>query len=355
MLASDFDYPLPETLIAQQPLAERDQCRLCVVHRAENKVDHRIFKELPGLLKAGDLLVLNNSRVVRARLPCLKDPHGGAVEVFLLEPPGAQGARRFKVFFKPARKAQPGSMLRPQRDPSQGAFEVMEQGGEAPGVVEWRGPLPLDAAALEALGVMPLPPYIKRARIPEGSDAAGDARYYQNVFAREDGSAAAPTAGLHFTPELIASLKAQGVLFAEVTLHVGAGTFLPVKSADMEGHRMHSERYEIGAEAIALVQAAKREGRRVIPVGTTALRVLESAFSAGGEAQAGSFETAIFIMPGYRFKIADGLITNFHQPKSTLLALISAFYDREKILEIYRDCASRNYRFLSYGDAMLLI
>jgi S-adenosylmethionine:tRNA ribosyltransferase-isomerase len=355
MLASDFDYPLPEGLIAQRPLEQRDHCRLCVVRRAEGGVEHRVFSELPGLLKAGDLLVLNNSRVVRARLPCLKDPHGGAVEVFLLEPPGAVGERRFKVFFKPARKAQPGTMLRPQRDPASGAFEVIEQGGEMPGVVEWRGPEPLNAAALERLGVMPLPPYIKRARLPGGGEAASDANYYQNVFAREDGSAAAPTAGLHFTPELIGALKAQGVLFSEVTLHVGAGTFLPVKSADMEGHRMHSERYEIGADTIASVQDAKREGRRVIPVGTTALRVLESAFNDKGEAQAGNFETAIFIMPGYRFKIADALITNFHQPKSTLLALISAFYEREKILEIYRDCASRNYRFLSYGDAMLLI
>lgn len=355
MNTADFDYELPEALVAQKPLLRRDQCRLCVVERSTGKVTHTRFQNIGDFLKPGDLLVLNNSRVVRARIPCAKEPGGGAVEIFLLEPPGATPERRFKVFFKPARKAQPGSLLRPIRNAEAGAFEVLKQGDEEPGVVEWKGSQALDAAALEGLGVMPLPPYIKRERNPDYEISKIDARYYQSIYARMDGSAAAPTAGLHFTQSSIASLKKAGVQIAEVTLHVGAGTFLPVKSPDLDGHKMHSERCYLGPENAALIAQAKREGRRIIPVGTTSLRVLESRFSNSSSLEIGWAETDIFIKPGYQFKAADGLITNFHQPKSTLLALISALYDRGKILQIYASCIDLKYRFLSYGDAMFII
>lgn len=355
MLASDFDYELPESSIAQSPLRQRERCRLCVVERGSDTVTHGRFSEIGRWLKAGDLLVLNNSRVVRARVPCQKEGSGGAVEVFLLEPPGALARTRFNVFFKPARKAQPGVKLRPALNPDAGYFEVISQGAEAPGIVEWHGNSALDAAALESLGVMPLPPYIKRERLPDYEISKIDARYYQNIFAREDGSAAAPTAGLHFSQNLIASLKQQGILFSEVTLHVGAGTFLPVKTEDLDQHHMHSERYCLPESSLRAIQTALAEGRRVIPVGTTALRVLESAWQGPSAAVAGWAETSIFIKPGHPFRVAGGLITNFHQPRSTLLALVSALYRREKILKIYTDCLDKKYRFLSYGDAMLLI
>ena len=355
MNASDFDYMLPEASIAQTPLRVRDRCRLCVVERATDTIQDRKFSDLTQILRAGDLLVLNNSKVVRARIPCVKEGSGGAVEIFLLEPPGATPERRFKVFFKPARRAQAGRMLRPAANPEAGAFEVIDQGGEEPGVVEWRGEAGLDANSLESLGVMPLPPYIKRERLPGHEVSKIDARYYQNIFARENGSAAAPTAGLHFSQSLVAALKKKGVLFSEVTLHVGAGTFLPVKTEKLSEHKMHSERCYLGEAASAQILAAKREGRRVIPVGTTSLRVLESCFEADLTPRLGWSETALFVVPGYHFKVADGLITNFHQPKSTLLALVSAFYQKSKILEIYQNCLQKGYRFLSYGDAMLLL
>jgi S-adenosylmethionine:tRNA ribosyltransferase-isomerase len=355
MNTEDFDYDLPEALIAQKPLRVRDQCRLCTVDRSSGAVGHRRFSDIGDFLRPGDLLVLNNSRVVRARIPCRKEGSGGAVEVFLLEPPGAVAQRRFQVFFKPARKAISGSRLVPELAAEGGAFQVLAQGGEEPGLVEWMGPRALDAQALEALGVMPLPPYIKRPRIPEGRTGVLDSRFYQNIFAREDGSAAAPTAGLHFTQALLARLRLQGIAFAELTLHVGAGTFLPVKTTRLDEHRMHRERYALSQACIQAVQDAKARGGRVIAIGTTSARVLESAFGPDLQAKPGWAETSIFIRPGYTFKVLDGLITNFHQPKSTLLALVSAFYDRSRILNIYQSCVSKGYRFLSYGDAMFLI
>jgi len=355
---NDFDYVLPEDQIAQTPLRTRELSRLCVVDRSSGSLSHRHFKDLNELLKPGDLLVLNNSRVVRARIPCQKEGSGGAVEVFLLEPPGSTAQRRFRVFFKPARKAQAGRRLRPLLNPEAGYFEVLEQGGEEPGLVEWQGKSDLDAGALECLGVMPLPPYIKRERIPNYAQSKIDSRYYQNIFATEAGSAAAATAGLHFSQKLIAQLKKKGIEFTEVTLHVGAGTFLPVKTESLEAHAMHHERYHLGADCLAQIQNAKREKRRVVAVGTTSVRVLETAFTDGPrglQASPGWAETDIFIKPGYHFKVVDALITNFHQPKSTLLALVSAFYERSKILHIYESCVREKYRFLSYGDAMFII
>jgi S-adenosylmethionine:tRNA ribosyltransferase-isomerase len=354
MKTSDFDYLLPPERVAQRPLLKRERCRLCVVDRANGEVNHRRFDDLGLLLKSGDLVVLNNSRVVQARIPCAREKSGGALEIFLLEPPGAVAQRRFSAFFKPARRAKAGLRFLPLRNPDAGAFEVVRQGGEFAGLVEWTGEFALDAAALEGLGVMPLPPYIRRERLPARDESKIDARYYQNVFAREPGSAAAPTAGLHFSQVLIASLRKKGVRFCEITLHVGAGTFLPLKSESLEAHVMHRERFHLSADSIRQVQAAKKEGRRVIAVGTTSLRVLESAFDGELQAAPGWAETDIFIKPGYAFKVVDALITNFHQPKSTLLALVSAFYERRKILDIYRSCLDLKYRFLSYGDAMLI-
>lgn len=354
MLSSDFDYPLPPERIAQKPLGVRDACRLCVVDRGSGEVLHRKFSDLADFLEPGDLLVLNNSRVVRARVPCRREGTGGAVEVFLLDPPGAEGKRRFKALFGPAKKARVGERLLPERNPDTGGFKVVADPVEGEGEVEWDGSQPLDALALEPLGVVPLPPYINRERIPDDAQEREDARLYQTVFARHDGSSAAPTAGLHFTERLIARLRAKGVKMGELTLHVGAGTFLPVKSEDLDQHTMHSEAYMLPEALIRQIQDAKSAGRRVIPVGTTALRALESAYFTSMNPDPGWRETAIFIKPGFQFKISDALITNFHQPKSTLLALVSAFWDREKLLSVYAECANKKYRFLSYGDAMLL-
>ncbi|MES2202499.1 MAG: tRNA preQ1(34) S-adenosylmethionine ribosyltransferase-isomerase QueA [candidate division FCPU426 bacterium] len=347
MLTSELDYELPDSAIAQTPLRRRDLCKLCVVDRQTDSVDDRRFKDLEDYLHPGDLLVLNDTRVLPCRIPCTRQDSGGSMEIFLLDPPG-EPRRRFHAFFKPARRAKAGHIYLPVRDPNGGAFEVIAQNGELGGEVEWKGPQALDASRLGSLGVMPLPPYIKRPRLPDSDVARVDARYYQSIYAAADGSAAAPTAGLHFSRALIARLKKKGVQFCSVTLHVGAGTFLPVKGDSLDTHVMHSEPYSLSQETADRIREAKATGRRVIAVGTTAVRVLESY----GSGLSGS--TNIFIKPGYRFKNVDALITNFHQPKSTLMALVGAFYDTPKILALYKRCLAKGYRFLSYGDAMFI-
>jgi S-adenosylmethionine:tRNA ribosyltransferase-isomerase len=347
---SDFDYPLPEASIAQQPCVPRDGCRLAVRNRAADTLSHSLFSRLPEHLRAGDLLVLNDSRVLPGRIPCRKREGGGAVEVLLLrqEPGGA-----WEALLKPARRVRPGMHLDAVlgSEPAAG-FLVLEKLPEGTARLAWQGSRPLDQAAMEQVGLPPLPPYIHRTL---GQDSAADREAYQTVFARHPGSAAAPTAGLHFTPGLIQALKDKGCLFTSVTLHVGLGTFLPVKEEDARRHHMHEEWFDIPPSAVQAVNAAKAAGRRVICVGTTALRTLESGDWASGQLAPGQGNTRLFITPGYRFKAADGLITNFHVPRSTLLMLVSAFDRREKVLAAYRECLGLGYRFLSYGDAMLFL
>ena len=364
-----FDYHLPEHLIAQKPAAQRDGSRLLVVHRDTGEVEHRHFYDILEYLRPGDCLVLNDSRVLPARLfgrkiqkdPNIKEP-GAAVE-FLL-------SRRiegdlWETLVRPGRRLKPGDRVAfsgpgsdmPDRPLLQA--EIHDYGEDGTRIVEFTYD-GIFMERLEEIGRMPLPPYIERPA------EEGDRDRYQTVYSRQDGSVAAPTAGLHFTEDLLAKAKAMGVEFAWVTLHVGIGTFRPVKVDRVEDHTMHFEEYSISRESAEIINRAKREGRRVICVGTTSTRTVESAASkaAAGEdaseavcpwqVRAGSSSTGIFIYPGYTFRITDGLITNFHLPRSTLLMLISALYDREKILAVYEEAIREEYRFFSYGDAMFI-
>jgi len=346
---SDFDYALPEASIAQQPCSPRDACRLAVRDRARDTLCHSIFSRLPEHLSAGDLLVLNDSRVLPARIPCRKREGGGAVEVLLLrqEPEGA-----WEALLKPARRVRPGTVLDAALGLAGCGFEALEKLPEGTARLRWQGPRPLDPGLMEQVGLPPLPPYIRRAA---GQDPAADREAYQTVFAARNGSAAAPTAGLHFTAGLMQALRDKGCLFATVTLHVGLGTFLPVKEEDALAHHMHEEWFSIPPEAAAAVNQAKARGSRVVCVGTTALRTLESGDWSSGHLAPGQGSTRLFITPGYRFKAADALVTNFHVPKSTLLMLVSAFDRREAVLKAYQQCLGLGYRFLSYGDAMLIL
>ena len=325
---ADFDYELPRELVAQRPLPERDASRLMVVPRSGGPVEHRTVRELPSLLSPGDLLVLNDARVIPARLRGRKAATGGAVELLLVEPLGGQDWLALGQSSKPLRA---GAMV----EVLGSLVQIVQLRGGGEMVV--RLPLEGDAlwAFLDRAGEVPLPPYIEHAPGPE------DRERYQTVYARERGAVAAPTAGLHFTPELLAQLNV-----AYVTLHVGPGTFLPVRAQRIEDHRMHSERYFV-PEATA---RALQEARRVIAVGTTALRTLEAS---GG--RPGPGETDLFISPGYEFRAVQGLFTNFHLPRSTLLMLVSAFAGRERILAAYREAIAQRYRFFSYGDAMVIL
>ncbi len=343
MKVSDFDYPLPEELVAQEPVSPRDASRLMIVPRDSSApLDHRVFSELDALLRPGDLLVMNDTRVIPARLTGKKES-GGKVEVLLLEPAGEGGARWRAM----------GQASKPLRAGARIAFEgfsaVLEEVlGEGFYTVRFdrEGEALEDAIARE--GALPLPPYIRRAPGPVDSER------YQTVVARVSGSAAAPTAGLHFTPELLARLAARGVERAEVTLHVGPGTFLPVRGDTVEGHRMHEERYQVPPAAARAFAAARARGGRVVAVGTTSVRTLESAFE-GGALREGPGRTSIFITPGHRFLAVDALVTNFHLPRSTLLMLVCAFGGAERVLGAYRTAVAERYRFFSYGDAMLLV
>ncbi|MDR1815531.1 MAG: tRNA preQ1(34) S-adenosylmethionine ribosyltransferase-isomerase QueA [Clostridiales Family XIII bacterium] len=356
-----FDYALPEALIAQRPAERRDASRLLVFDRASGRTEDRLFSDLPEYLRAGDVLVLNDSRVLKARLLGEKAGTGGRVEVFLLREEGGV----WECLARPARRLRVGDRILFAEDARQAladgravglAAEVLAKGEG--GVVTVRfedgAGKPLDAggvyAAVERVGHMPLPPYIKRA------DEDADAQRYQTVYAREPGSAAAQTAGLHFTEELLARIRAAGVHIAAVTLHVGLGTFRPVQSEDVEGHTMHTEVYHIPQETADAIGAAKTCGRRVVCVGTTSVRTVESAF-VDGAVKAGYGETDIFLYPGgpSGFRVTDALVTNFHLPKSTLLMLVAAFAGRERILRVYEEAVAKGYRFFSYGDAMLLL
>ncbi|MDR3562718.1 MAG: tRNA preQ1(34) S-adenosylmethionine ribosyltransferase-isomerase QueA [Negativicutes bacterium] len=338
MLLSDFDYHLPEELIAQQPADIRDHSRLLVLDRTTGALSHRLFFDLPQYLAAGDTLVFNDTRVIPARLIGIKAGTGAKVEVFLLH---RLDADRWEALVKPGRKLRPGTMVEFNAELSCEILAVTDFGGRIvrfvfDGIFE---------EILDQLGETPLPPYI-HAKL-------ADKERYQTVYARERGSAAAPTAGLHFTPELLAGLKEKGVNLAFVTLHVGLGTFRPVSVDDVTSHKMHREFYSVPAETADIVNRTRARGGRIIAVGTTAVRTLETA-SASGVLEAGSGWTEIFIYPGYEFKMVDALVTNFHLPKSTLLMLISALAGRDKVLAAYREAVAQQYRFFSFGDAMLI-
>jgi len=342
MRAADLDYELPEELIAQAPLEARDASRLLVVPGRDGALRHLAFVDLPGLLRPGDLLVMNDSRVIPARLVGRKES-GGRCEVLLVEPLDEAGAR-WRAMGQASKPVRPGGRIRFQDL----VAEVEAAEGEGFYALRFdRGGAELQAA-LEEVGRVPLPPYIRRE--PTGADR----NRYQTVIARTPGSVAAPTAGLHFSPELLGSLDRQGVIRAHVTLHVGPGTFLPVRAARLEDHRMHAERYEVPPETAAAFAAARHRKSRVVAVGTTSVRALESAFS-GGEVRPGPGRTEVFIRPGYDFRAVDGLVTNFHLPRSTLLALVCALGGTDRVLAAYREAVAHRYRFFSYGDAMAVL
>ena len=339
MKTSDFDYELPEELIAQTPAEPRDSSRMLCYRRDTDEVSHRIFRDLPEILRPGDLLVRNNTRVLPARLYGFT-PHGGRVEVLLLK---RRSLAEWEVLVKPGKKAREGAELFFSEELS---LVVKGRTGEGERIVEFR----YDGVFEDIIsrrGEMPLPPYIH--------EKLADGERYQTVYSKVNGSAAAPTAGLHFTPALFDRLREKGVETADILLHVGLGTFRPVKAEEITGHHMHSEYYEIDEINADKINRAKREGRRVIAVGTTSVRTLESVADENGFVRPCRGNTEIFIFPGYRFRCVDGLITNFHLPKSTLIMLISAFLGREKTLELYNLAVKNRYRFFSFGDAMLLL
>lgn len=340
MLVKDFDYELPKELIAQDPIEDRSASRLMILNRKSGEVSHHIFRDIVDYLQPGDCLVINDTKVIPARLFGNRVGHTGKVEVLLLK---RKENDVWETLVRPGKKLQPGTEL----EFGQGLLkakilEVVEDGNRLiqfmyDGIFE---------EILDQLGQMPLPPYI--------THELKDKNRYQTVYATHEGSAAAPTAGLHFTKELLAQIEAKGVKIARITLHVGLGTFRPVKVEEVTDHQMHSEYYCIDQEAADKINAAKAAGGRVIAVGTTSCRTLESAADENGKLEAKSGWTSIFIYPGYQFKILDGLITNFHLPQSTLLMLVSALAGRERIMAAYEEAVKEKYRFFSFGDAMFI-
>lgn len=347
MNVADFDFELPAERIAQYPASRRDESRLLVLDRETGALRHRRFSDLAELLRPGDLLVLNDTRVIPARLVGRK-PSGGRVELLLVEPvePGASGGV-WRCLLKASRPPAPGSSIDfgegcsarvLERDPIGWRVQLKVPGGRPE---EW----------LDRIGQAPLPPYIRRnAAGPE----AADRERYQTVFAQKAGAIAAPTAGLHFTEELLERLRDGGIAHTFLTLHVGPGTFRPVTAERVEDHRMHPERFELPAETARAVAAARSRAGRVVAVGTTVVRTLESCAVEEGRVSPGRERSSIFIYPGFRFRVVDALITNFHLPRSTLLMLVSAFAGRERVLAAYRQAIEAGYRFYSYGDAMLI-
>lgn len=336
---SDFYYNLPEELIAQTPVYPRDGSRLLVYDRKKDEVSHRIFRDIGDYLQKGDVLVVNNTKVYPARIYA-RTAHGGKAEILLLK---RINLTDWEVLVKPGKKCREGTVLTVGEELSAEILSRTEEGGR---IVRFRFEGVFEDV-LSRVGEMPLPPYIH--------EKLRDQSRYQTVYCKEEGSAAAPTAGLHFTLELMDALRAKGVEFVEVNLNVGLGTFRPVKVEDVTAHKMHTESYSVPEEAAERINAAKREGRRVIAVGTTSVRTLESAADENGVVRACRGDTDIFIYPPYRFKVADGLVTNFHLPESTLIMLVAAFTSREKILELYELAVREKYRFFSFGDAMLIL
>jgi S-adenosylmethionine:tRNA ribosyltransferase-isomerase len=357
LLTSDFHFELPPELIAQEPAAQREASRLLLLDRARSGLTHTTFSQITRQLRAGDLLVLNNSRVIPARLRGHKADTAGQIEVLLVE---ETQPNVWWVLLRPGKRVRPGTSIRfdaPDGTSSPLSAIVTDKNTEGHCLLHFHGARNV-LEALETLGEIPLPPYIHRTTPAIG---ALDRNRYQTVYADPPGSVAAPTAGLHFTPSLLDQVRQLGVHVHFVTLHVGLGTFAPVKTNSLEEHTMHEERFEIPAETASAVNAAKREQRRVIAVGTTSLRTLEAAAGKGScELQPTTGRTRIFIRPPHEFQVVDALITNFHLPESTLLMLVSAFaapgstQGRERILEAYAEAIRERYRFFSYGDAMMI-
>ncbi len=356
MQTAEFDYNLPEELIAQAPAPQRDESRLLVLHRPTGLIEHRVFRDILNYLRPGDLLVLNDSRVIPARLRGYTTKSGAKMEILLLE---ELERNLWRALVRPAKRARPGTKITltdsaglevtAQVVARQEAGQCHVQFIDVTNIVN----------VLDRLGDVPLPPYIRRARTKSLPD---DRSRYQTVYARVPGSVAAPTAGFHLTETLLAQIKGKGVQVLFVTLHIGLGTFAPVRATEVKAHQMHEERYELSAETAAAINEAKKAGRRVIAVGTSTVRVLESvACETGGALVAGTGRTSLFIYPPFTFKIVDGLVTNFHLPRSTLLMLVSAFAapgqmaGRDIILRAYQEAIKLRYRFYSYGDAMLIL
>lgn len=341
MDVKDFDYELPEELIAQDPLEDRSSSRLMVLDKITGEVEHRIFRDILDYLRPGDCLVINNTKVIPARLFGVKEGTDAKIELLLLK---RKENDIWETLVKPGKKCKVGTKISFGDGLLTGEIvDVVEEGNRLiqfhyQGIFE---------EILDQLGQMPLPPYI--------THQLKDKNRYQTVYAKYDGSAAAPTAGLHFTPELLDAVKKKGVEIAEVTLHVGLGTFRPVKVEHIEEHHMHSEYYSIDAQEADKINRARANGNRVIAVGTTSTRTLESAADETGFVPAGSGWTDIFIYPGYRFKVIDALITNFHLPQSTLVMLVSALAGREHVLHAYEQAVKERYRFFSFGDAMFIV
>ena len=339
MKVSDFNYELPEELIAQHPYDKRDEARLMVLNRRENKYEHKVFKDIIDYLNPGDCLVINNTKVLPARLYGKKDT-GANVEFLLLK--RIEGDY-WEAMVRPGNKLRPGAKV----EFGEGLLkaEVLEviDGGNRKVKFEYNG---IFNEILDQIGLMPLPPYIK--------ETLKEKDKYQTVYAKHDGSAAAPTAGLHFTEELLEKIKEKGVEVANVTLHVGIGTFRPVKVENIEEHSMHSEHYYIKEDDVEKINKAKRNGKRVIAVGTTSCRVLESVADESGMMKAIENDTNIFIYPGYKFKCIDALITNFHLPESTLIMLVSALAGRDFVMNAYEEAVREKYKFFSFGDAMFI-
>lgn len=341
MNIKDFYYDLPQELIAQHPLSDRTASKLMVLDRKENSISHKHFYDITDYLNPGDCLVMNNTRVIPARLYGVKEGSGGKIEFLLLK---RINIDTWEIILKPGRRARPGSrfvfgdgILKAE------ILEILKDGNrivrfEYDGIWE---------EILDTLGEMPLPPYIK--------EKLEDKNRYQTVYSKIEGSAAAPTAGLHFTHELLEKIRQKGVKIAFVTLHVGLGTFRPVSVENIEDHHMHSEYYELSEETAQIINETRAHGGRIIAVGTTSVRTLETCSKDDGTVVAQTGNTQIFIYPGYKFKAVDSLITNFHLPESTLLMLISAFYNRESIMNAYQEAIKQNYRFFSFGDAMLIL
>ena len=350
MHINDFDYELPEELIAQKPQKDRDKCRLMVLRRSDNSIEHRHFFDILEYLKEGDCLLLNDSKVIPARLYGIKEGTGARVEFILIK--RIEGDT-WETMVRPGKRLKPGdSVLFSDEEGKKLRAEILDYGEDGTRIVkmEYDGIL---MERLEEIGSMPLPPYISRPSNDEDKDD------YQTVYCHEEGSVAAPTAGLHFTTELLEKAKQKGVKIAFVTLHVGIGTFRPVKCETIENHHMHFEEYSVSEETAEIVNETILSGGRVISVGTTSTRTAESAACFDEKSgkyllKAGSGSTDIFIYPGYEFKIIESLITNFHLPKSTLMMLVSALYDREHILKAYDEAVREEYRFFSYGDAMFI-
>ena len=345
MKTSLFDYRLPFESIAQRPLAKRDASRMLVLDRKTGRLEHSWVKDLPKWLLPNDLMVVNQTKVFPARLFAVKPDTGARLEIFLLRPAYGEGRDEWEVLIAPGKriKGTPLLQLKPK-----GEAAVLENLGEGHFLVRFLKTGNF-RRFLARHGHIPLPPYIKRP------DDAADRERYQTLFAKKEGSVAAPTAGLHFTPSLLAALKSRGIRQAPVTLHVGLGTFLAVSSEDTENHVMHPEHTEITPALVSAIEKTRRDRGRVAAIGTTVVRALESAVQGDGSLKVGMDETRLFITPGYQFGLVDVLFTNFHQPCSTLLMLVCAFAGRERVLAAYEEAVKAGYRFLSYGDAMLVL